>query len=377
MAISYAAYRSLTDLFPTGQRNTDVVTFMTALGYDPAFTSTDPDHAPSDLVAAAVGNHAAQAVLDYRRNDGSNQSGGYADTTGYIPVNSPEEVVDPFKWQPLRVKGVKQVYSTPQWGNVTPFAMTAPNQFAVPGPDLRKDYKKSLKDVVKLSAKLTDTDKVIAEYWADGPRSELPPGHGAIFAGALCRMSGQDLDSDVKLLFLQANAVLDAGIAAWFYKRQYNFVRPVTLVRVLMKDEKIKAWGGPYQGTVQMLGQQWQPYQPTSVVTPPFPEYVSGHSTFTAATDQVLRAFNGTDTINLSVTIPKGTSRVEAGAVPAKDVTLSWRTMQDAADQAGLSREYGGIHFHEGDMDGRALGAQIGMAVFAKARTYFTGTATQ
>jgi hypothetical protein len=376
MAISYAAYRALIDLFPTGQRNSDVVGFMTALGYDPAFVSTDPDHAPAELVAAAVGNRAAQAVLAFRHTDGSNQSGGYADTTNYIPVNSPDEIIDPFQWQPLRVNGAPQVYSTPQWGTVTPFALTAPNQFAVPGPDLRKDYKKALKDVVKFSAKLSDTDKVIAEYWADGPRSELPPGHGAIFAAALCRVRGQNLDNDVKLLFLQANAVLDAGIAAWYYKRQYNFVRPITLVHALMKDEKIKAWGGPYQGTVQMMGQDWQPYQPTTVVTPPFPEYVSGHSTFTAATDQVVRAFTGTDTINLSVTIPKGSSRVEPGTVPAQAITLTWRTMQDAADQAGLSREYGGIHFHEGDMDGRALGTQIGQTVFAKAQTYFNGTAT-
>jgi hypothetical protein len=376
MAISYAAYRALVDLFPTGKRHDDVVAFMTALGYDPGFTSTDIRQAPAELVAAAVGNRAAEAVLDFRHGDRSNQGGQYADTTNYIPVNSPDKVVNAFRWQPLLVNGTKQEFATPQWGNVVPFALTAPNQFAVSGPDLRKDYKKSLKEVVKFSAKLTDTDKVIAEYWADGPHSELPPGHGAIFAAAVCRMRSQGLDSDVKMLFLQANAVLDAGIAAWYYKRQYDFVRPVTLVHELMKDETIKAWGGPYRGTVEMPGYKWQPYQPTNVVTPPFPEYVSGHSTFSAASREVLRSFTGTDVINLSVTIPKGESRVESGAVPANDLTLSWRTMQNAADQAGLSREYGGIHFREGDLHGRALGAQVGKAVLAKAQRYFDGTAT-
>jgi hypothetical protein len=188
-------------------------------------------------------------------------------------------------------------------------------------------------------------------------------------------MRGNSLDNDVKLLFVQANAVLDAGIAAWHYKVKYDFVRPITLVHVLEKGQKIKAWGGPGLGTVTMLGEQWQPYQPTDVVTPPFAEYVSGHSTFSGASFEVLRSFTGTDALNLSVTIPKGQSRVEPGVAPAKNVTLSWRTMQDAADQAGLSREFGGIHFSDGDLDGRALGNQIGLAVYQKAQTYFNGTA--
>jgi hypothetical protein len=124
-----------------------------------------------------------------------------------------------------------------------------------------------------------------------------------------------------------------------------------------------------------MTGEQWQPYQPTNVVTPPFAEYVSGHSTFSGASFEVLRAFSGTDNLNLSVTIKKGSSRVEPGLVPAKDITLTWRNTQDAADQSGLSREFGGIHFTEGDLDGRAAGTKIGQVVYQKAQTYFNGTA--
>jgi hypothetical protein len=363
MAISFAAYRALLDLFPAQKgRLTD---FMTQLGYDPADNGTDP------ASPAGVGNRAAAAVLAYRANDGANQHGtpAYADYTGYAPV------VQPWHWQPLVVQGVPQKFATPQWGRVRPFALASPDQFAVPGPDLAKDYRKEVQNIVKFSAQLKDVDKVVAEYWADGPHSELPPGHMALFTGALCRVEGNNLDNDVKLLFVQANAVLDAGIAAWYYKVKYDFVRPITLVHQLLKGQTIKAWGGPGKGTVTMLGEDWVPYQPADVVTPPFAEYVSGHSTFSGASFEVLREFTGTDRLGMSVTIQPGTSRVEPGLVPAKAVTLNWKTGQDAADQAGLSREYGGIHFSEGDLDGRALGTKIGQAVFAKAQTYFTGTA--
>jgi hypothetical protein len=375
MAISYAAYRALLDLFPAAAQRTATTDFMTALGYDPADTTTDP------ASPAGVGNRAAAAVLAARANDGSNQHGerggaAYSDYTGYQPVNTADTVVDQWHWQPLRVGGVVQKFATPQWGNVTPFALARADQFPVPGPDRSKDYRKEVQDIVKFSAQLKDNDKVVAEYWADGPRTELPPGHTAMFAAALCRMNGNDLDNDVKLLFLQANAALDAGIAVWFYKVRYDFVRPITLVHVLQKGQTIRAWGGPGQGTVTMLGEQWQPYQPANVVTPPFAEYVSGHSTFTGAGFEVLRAFTGTNNLLLSTTIKKGTSRVEPGLVPAKDITLTWRTMQDAADQSGLSREFGGIHFSGGDLDGRALGTRIGQAVFQKAQSYFNGTAT-
>jgi hypothetical protein len=75
------------------------------------------------------------------------------------------------------------------------------------------------------------------------------------------------------------------------------------------------------------------------------------------------------------VTIKAGTSRVEVGSVPASDVTLSWSTFSEAADQAGLSRRYGGIHFKEGDLQSRAMGRKIGAQAWAKAQSYFDGTA--
>ncbi len=127
-AISFAAYKALVDLFPA--RQFDFAEQMNVLGYavDGSDTSTP----------AKVGNTAAQAVLDYRHGDGSNQLNGYADTTGYKPVNTGDVVVDPWRWQPLRVPlgiGPEQRATTPQWSKVTGFALKSPFQFAVPGPD--------------------------------------------------------------------------------------------------------------------------------------------------------------------------------------------------------------------------------------------------
>ena len=88
------------------------------------------------------------------------------------------------------------------------------------------------------------------------------------------------------------------------------------------------------------------------------------------------QAFTGSDAFGASATVRTGSSKVEPGAVPATDVTLSWATFSDAADQAGISRRYGGIHFVQGDLQGRRSGRLIGTQVWAKALTYFNGTAT-
>ena len=135
------------------------------------------------------------------------------------------------------------------------------------------------------------------------------------------------------------------------------------------------AWGGPGRGTRPIRGEDRLPYQPPTVVTPPFAEYVSGHSTFSAAAAEVLASFTGSQRFGLSVTVPAGSSMIEPGAVPARPVTLSFRTFADAADEAGRSRRYGGIHFQAGDLDGRELGRRVGANAWAKAGGYFGGTA--
>jgi hypothetical protein len=379
-AVSFAAYRALVDLFPTQTPSFNDV--MGSLGYDPASGSTDL------ATPAGVGNVAAAAVIAFRHVDGANQlgdlhPGAYSDYTGYVPVNDPDHINDPNRWQPLRFSNghggtVTPGFIAPHWGRVVPFALTSGSQFRPPDvPNLYPfgGYRVQVEQILHYSARLTDSQKVIAEYWADGPNSELPPGHWMLFGQFVSRRDGHTLDQDVKLFFGLANAVFDAGIVAWDCKRAYDYVRPVTAVHFLFAGKKVRAWAGPYRGTRVIDGADWEPYQPVTFVTPPFPEFISGHSAFSAAGAEVLKAFTGSDAFGASATVRAGSSKVEPGAVPATDVTLSWATFSDAADQAGISRRYGGIHFVQGDLHGRRGGRLVGAQVWAKALTYFNGTA--
>jgi hypothetical protein len=199
-----------------------------------------------------------------------------------------------------------------------------------------------------------------------------------VFAQALSRMHKDTLDQDAKLFFALGNGIMDAGIAAWKckYLLSDDFVRPITAIRERYKNQQVTSWLGPGKGFGHVLGQEWKPYQDPNVVTPPFPEYVSGHSTFTAAGRTVLALFYGTDNFNAKVTILAGSSKIEPGVTPGKTVVLSWKTLTDAADQAGMSRRWGGIHFQTGDMDGRALGKAVGYDDWNKAQAFINGTAS-
>jgi hypothetical protein len=143
----------------------------------------------------------------------------------------------------------------------------------------------------------------------------------------------------------------------------------VSAIRFLFAGQTVRAWAGPFLGTRLIAGETWQPYIPT----PPFAEYVSGHSTFSAASAEILRSFTGSDRLDAQVTIVAGISAIEPGLVPATDVTLAWRTFSEAADEAGISRRYGGIHFEDGDRAGRALGRQVAILVWHKATALFDG----
>ena len=406
-AMSYAAYRMLLDLFPTGSfpakgayRTPEEL--LTALGYDPANESQD------ESTPAGVGNKAAAAVIAVCHVDGANQLQGYANNTGYRTdptktYNTWDNVTDKWSWQPLCVLTATGVAAgltpfptectapnytiqkplTPQWSTITPFgpreATTGyPPQFALPGPNADGTHAQATADIdeeLALSSNLSDAQKVKAEYWADGPNTEFPPGHMALFAQAFSRMKGNTADQDVKLFFALGNALFDASIFAWTTKYQYDSQRPTTGIRERYRGKLITSWLGPNKGYGKVPGERWLPYQALNVVTPGFPEYVSGHSTFSAAGRSVINQFFGTDNFNAKVTIPAGSSKIEKG-VPAKPVVLSWRTLDAMADEAGMSRRYGGIHFQTGDEHGRTLGALAGYNVWVKAQTYFAGTAS-
>ncbi|HEX9472649.1 MAG TPA: vanadium-dependent haloperoxidase, partial [Steroidobacteraceae bacterium] len=287
-------------------------------------------------------------------------------------------------WQPLSYFDASGTFVTPkfigaQWNRVIPFALTSDDQFrsliAQSGPARfgSATFVQQAQDLITISANLTDEQKMIAEYWADGPHSELPPGHWDLFAQFVSARDEDKLDDDVKLFFAMTNAIFDGGIVAWDAKRAFDSVRPATAVGFLFQGQQIQAWGGPFKGTVAMDGSSWIPYQPSTFPTPPFPEYISGHSTFSAAGAEILKLFTHSDAFGGSVSFAVGGSKIEPGYTPAKPVTLAWKTFTEAAEQAGISRRYGGIHFEAADLVGRTMGRLVADQVWARATWLWRG----
>jgi hypothetical protein len=389
-AISYAAYRALVDLFPADTASV-FTPLMTALGYDSADNSTNI------RTPAGIGNVTCAAVLNFSHHDGSNQlgdlhPGAYSDYTGYTPLNLPSTVPvkiatisDPNHWQPLTYDDgllaplphvITQTFVGAQWFKVVPFALKSADQFEEVeeqfGPALygSPEYLTQSQELIDISANLTDRQKLIAEYWANGPRSELPPGHWCLFAKFVSERDHHNVNQDAKMFFAMTNAIFDASIAAWAPKRTFDSVRPVTSIPFLFSGKPIRAWV-PFMGAQTIDGSQWLAYQKSTFPTPPFPEFISGHSTFSAAGAEVLRLYTESGEFGDSVTFAPGSSVTEPGLVPTQPVTLHWDTFLDAANEAGISRRYGGIHFKAGDLSGRAVGKLVGAQAWAKALTYF------
>lgn len=380
LAIHFAMYRALSDQFPT-----EKVMFadrMIALGLNPNDTSMAVN------TAIGVGNKSANLVLSFRHGDGANQAGGYEDNSGYVSVNPPlnphfhstaEEIPYPDKWQKLTYlnpesRPATPNYIAPHWGSVIPFALTSGSQFRPSPPQLisSQGYLEQAKYVIDVQANLTPLQKVIAEYWADGPRSELPPGHWTIFTAFVAERDRYDLDKSIKLFFAVTNAVFDASIATWEAKRAYDYCRPITAIRHLFRGKTIRAWGGASRGTVEIQGEYWRTFQVNTFPTPPFAEYTSGHSGFSMAAAVVLKRFTGSDRFGYFYVQTK-----PLAADPTENViglTMGWNTFTQAAWDAGESRLYGGIHFYEGNVAGLQLGEKVGEAAFVKAEKYWTGT---
>jgi len=282
-----------------------------------------------------------------------------------------------------------------------------------------------------------DFARVLAEFWADGPDSETPPGHWNTLANEVSDLLGDDLsiasegeavgrlEWDVKLYLALNGANHDAAIAGWGSKGFYDYVRPISMIRWMgglgqssepdgdafhldglpLRDGLVEVVtelssasgerhahladhigeiavlsyvGNPADleteigGVDWILAVDWVPYQSPTFVTPSFAAYVSGHSTFSRASAEVLTAMTGSNFFPGGL----GEWRIEADwlkfeAGPTAAVTLQWATYQDAADQAGISRLYGGIHVRSDDFEGRIIGMRVGQDAWERARMHF------
>ena len=282
-----------------------------------------------------------------------------------------------------------------------------------------------------------DFYRAMVEFWADGPKSETPPGHWNVLANAVSdslspdlRIGGKGpvvdrLEWDVKMYLALNGAVHDAAIAAWGLKGRYDSVRPISMIRYMASlgqssDPALGSYnkeglplvaglieiitpaktasGGPMadlkgnEGKIALhawqrdsvdptasrltwiLGTMWMPYQLPTFVTPSFPGYVSGHSTFSRAAAEVMTGITGSAYFpgGLSEwTVKAGSFKIAAG--PSADVVLQWATYYDAADQAGQSRLFGGIHVVADDFTGRTIGSSCGKDAWALAQRYYAG----
>jgi len=397
-AIAYAAYRAMLDQFP---EDADWLSGrMREQGLDPGDASTDP------ATPQGVGNTVASLLIAYRHHDGANQLGDevgsdgrpYSDYTFYRPVNPPDKILDPDRWQPIpfddgRGGTVTPGFLTPHWYRVKTFALGRPDRFR-PGPPPKvgsAQLRREVDEVLALNANLSPEQKAIVEFMRDGPRSTGQSGHWLRLAQAVSRRDGNGLDRDMKLFFSVANVAFDAFIAAWESKRYYDSSRPWTLVRYYYAGREVEGWGGPGKGTIRMRAEDWHPYSPYTFITPPFPGYVSGHSTVSAASAKMLELFTGSDKFGdiekrkAGILTEPGFEcklmMMRDGQLPLGhekmtcDVALALPTFTATAEMAAVSRLWGGYHIRTDNEVGLVAGRQIAEYEWPKIQAYFNGTA--
>lgn len=302
--------------------------------------ATVPEGAAKTL-GIALGEQAANAMLGNRTGDGSDS------TVNYTPGTQPGQ------WRPT-APGFANA-TLPQWPDVKPFALSSGDQFRpAPAPALSSSaYAEAVDQVRRLGAagstERTADQTAIANFWADGGGTSTPPGHWNQIAIDLGLERDQSLLENARMMALLNFAQADAGIASWDAKYAYNLWRPIDAVRLADTD-------GNSATTVDAA---WTPL----LGTPSFPSYVSGHSTFSAAAAEVLTSLLG-DNVAFTTRADPGSG----GQWPApKDVSQlqvrSFESFDQAAEEAGMSRIYGGIHYSFDNTAGLAVGRSIGQLV--------------
>jgi len=255
---------------------------------------------------------------------------------------------EPGRWIPT-----PPAYTTaiePHWGEIRPMTMDSASQFRpVPPPlfDVKNKnsaYYKALMEVKNIGDSLTDEQKHIADFWDDNPvktnvvghvmfvtKKFSPPGHWMNIIGIGAQAAKANFRTTVAAYAETAVALFDAFISCWNEKFRSNYVRPETVINTI--DDK------------------WRPY----IQTPPFPSYTSGHATNSAAAAEVMTHWFGD---NLSFT---DTSLLEFG-IKNREI----KSFRGAAQEAAMSRLYGGIHYRFDNENGAIAGKKLGEYVVSR-----------
>jgi len=322
-AATVAAYEVLINLFPESSPAFDRL--------KRSLLATIRDH-PQKTMGMQWGESVAHQILAARAADGWNAPFAPPSGTG------------PGAWVPTPPD--YEPYVLPQWGFVAPFTMPTSSYFRPQGPPALNsakwaaDYNEVKAYGAAVGSLRTPDQDQIALFWADDIGTETPGGHWNTIAATVSARRGNTLEETARLFALLNIAMADAGIAAWDAKYTYDFWRPITAIRNGDTDGNDATIADP----------SWTPF----IRTPGFPEYVSGHSTFSAAASTILARFYGTDRIAFTV-----------GSDALPGVTRSFTTFSQAAEEAMMSRIFGGIHYRSADEDGRECGLSIGEWTFA------------
>jgi hypothetical protein len=387
-ALIHASYQVVKAVVP--EQIAAVRQLLTSLGLNPDDESVDP------TTAVGIGNLAGKGVVAARARDGMNLLGDvgrrynarpFADYTGYQPVNTAFKLSNPSRWQPQLTphrrrlgagpgdKGVFTVqhFVTPQMRLVKPNAFADPSQFKLAPPDhtdhhRRKDYKRSVDEILEASAGLTDAQKVNAEFFDN---KLLGIGQALAVAARKHDQQGQlGVHGWAHVYFVDSTAVFDALIGVWHQKAKYDAVRPFSAVRHVYGSRPVSAWGGAGMGTVHdMPADEWAGYLNVG----DHPEYPSGSTTLCSASAQSLRRYFDDDALDWRFPIPAGWTDVEPGITPAKAMELHWPTWTDYVKDCGISRVWGGVHFKKTIERSIEFGAQFGDLAYEYVRRYIDG----
>ena len=280
-------------------------------------------------------------------------------------VNDITDFPQPQQWTRLTVHGVLQKYLTFGWDNVTSTCLTAQNESdlqALVAPVTGAERDAEIDVVLNIAQNLTDSEKMIAEFWAGSAPGVLSPPLMAVWLWKeYMRTNATSVSTVMYSLLDLAIHLFEGARVCWGQKALFLQDRPIQEIRRRYSGQPIASWNGT------VSGDQWMPYQLSSFVTPPFPDFPSGHSHFTQAFALTMNKWFGSTITKNTMTydlqtlystaftsnqtaafgdfvLPAGSSGVQPAIVPSADVTLSYATWQDMADQAGMSRLFGGIH---------------------------------
>ncbi len=296
---------------------------------------------PADIKknSEEYGVSVAKAVLAWSKKD------NYAQTRSAAKYTVPNEEG---KWIPTPPGYFQAV--EPHWKTIRTIAMDSSSQFSPPKPcvfgkDSNCAFYKMAKQVQDTGVLLTEEQKAIASFWdCNGfklnvvghtmyaTKAMTPGGHWMGITGIICENKKADFAKTVYTYTTVSFAVMDAFIACWDAKYTFNIIRPETVIN-------------------KYIDASWKPF----LQTPPFPEYTSGHSIISTAASTVLEHIYGTQT-------PFRDSTERPWGFPDRN----FQSPRQAADEAGISRFYGGIHYRPSIIVARDQGEKVGNYVLLK-----------